>query len=472
MNNSTIRMGSRPITMLMAICVAGSFQVFAGAQGPGGGGGGAGAPAFVDPKFSDRMWEQGGPRLSGLHDGKVVLAVEITGNESISEHKILSHMQTRKDRVYDEKQLLMDLHELYRTDLFQLIEKEIVTYQDGIVVRLKFRERPTVTELIFHGNRRLNTSMLQKHTGISVGDPASTFSVEMAKQRLIDLYHEKGMNQASVKIIEGDQAGDRRVYFDISEGPVEKVWNIKFVGNTVFSDAVLQTKIRSRDARGGITMYIGNVASEQKIDDDKRALVAFYRSLGYFDARVDVFKSYYDDGEFLDLTFVVDEGRQFSLRNVTIVGNKFPAFTTDVLLASMETKPGEAFNLGKMNRDQRRIRNEFYGREGFVFVDIVPQPVFLDEPGQLDLVFKIEEGDQYRVGEINVHIDGDSGHTRHTVVLNMLGLREGQLIDLQELENSERRLKFSDIFENNPAMGEPPRIEVRPPEETNPYDDY
>ncbi len=438
------------------------------AQGPGGAGGPggqAGAPAFSDPKFRDRMWEAGGPRLSELHQGKLVLGVKIVGNRSVSEHKVLSHMQTRKDRYYDDKQLQLDIHELYRTELFTKISADFVEYPEGVVVQLTVAERPTVTAVIFHGNTRLENKMLEKHCGIAVGDPANPYSVDMARQRLLDLYHEKGMNQAAVEIVEGATAGDRRVYFEISEGPVERVWSINFVGNTLFTDAELKTKIGSRDARGGITTYIGNVASQLKIEDDARALVAVYRSLGYFKARADYRISYYPGGDFLDLTFVIDEGQQFIVREVSVVGNRFQPFTNEVLLAAMELKPGEPFNLGKMNRDQRRIRNDFYGREGFVFVDIVPQPVFLEEPGMLDLVYKINEGDRYRAGEINVHIDGDSSHTRHRVVLNMLGIREGQYIDLQELENSERRLKFSQIFETNPTMGEPPSIRVRRPDE-------
>ncbi len=167
-------------------------------------------------------------------------------------------------------------------------------------------------------------------------------------------------------------------------------------------------------------------------------------------------------GDLVDLTFVVDEGPQFYVRNISVIGNKF--FMSDELLAAMKLKPGEAFNLGKMSRDQRTIRNDFYGRKGFVFVDIQPEPRFLEEPGQLDLVYKITEGDVYRAGDIHVHIDGDSSHTQHNVVKNMLGIREGQVIGLVGAREFERRLRASQIFETNPAQGQEPTIEVRRPD--------
>lgn len=437
------------------------------AQGPGAGGGGGpqgAAPAFEDPKFRDRVWEAGGPRLSALNTGKLVKGIQIVGNSSISSHKILSHMQTRQDRHYDEKQLQADIRELYRTDLFRLITPSLGEYQDGVIVRLEVVEQPTVTEVIFHGNTRIDNRMLGKHCGIEVGDPVNPFSTDMARQRLVDLYKEKGFNQVAIEVRAGNRVGDRRVYFDIAEGPLERIWSINFVGNTLFSSALLKTKIKSRDARSGLTAYMFNKANMMQVEDDTNILVAYYRSLGYFQARVDYRYEYYGSGDYMDLTFVVDEGPQFEVRSVSIIGNKF--FKTETLMAELETKAGEAFNLGKMNRDQRKLRNEYYGREGFVFVDIVPEPRFLEEPGKLDLVFRIEEGDQYRAGEINVHIVGDSSNTQHNVVMNLMGLRPGQIIDLQELENSERRLRFSQIFETNPTLGEPPRVEVRPPDQS------
>lgn len=447
---------------LLFLCVALTAHP-ARAQGPGGAGAGqGGAPQFADPKFRDRMWEAGGPRVGGLRSGKLVKEVRISGNRSVSQHKILSHMQTRQDRNFDEKQLQADIHELYRTDLFGTIHSNIEEHEDGVIVSLQVVERPTVLEVIFHGNTGLDESMLKKHCGIEVGDPLNVFSVDMARQRMLDLYHEKGFNQAAIEIKEGNRAGDRRIFFQISEGPVERIWSISFVGNTIFSSAMLKTKIKSRDARGGLTAYAFNVANRNQIDDDATMLVAYYRSLGYFKARVDYRIEYYGGGAFLDVTFVIDEGPQFNVRNVSIVGNEF--FSKEILMEALELKSGQPFNLGRMSRDQRRLRNEYYGREGFVFVDIVPEPRYIEEQDEIDIVYRINEGDQYVAGPIHVHIDGDSSHTRHEVVLNMLGIREGQKIDLAELENSERRLRFSQIFETNPAMGEPPRVEVRPPD--------
>ena len=430
-------------------------------QGPGD----QAMPMYQERNFKDRVWETGGPRTNQIHNGKMVLAVEIAGNQTVSSHKILSHMQTREDRAFDEKQLQLDIAELHRTDLFTNVRPQLVEYQEGVVVKVSVVERPTVTDVVFMGNERLSDRELKKHCGIEVGDPCSPISVEMAQQRLKDLYLEKGMNQVAIDVRSGNRPQDREVFFEIYEGPVERIWQINFVGNRLFGSDVLKTKLDSKDAWRGLKPF-ANIASKLKIEDDSQTLIELYRSLGYFNARIDYYMEYLPESKltgrnYVNVTYVIDEGEPFTIRSISVVGNKYPPFTSELLLASMDLKPGQTFNHARLTRDQRRIRNDFYGRDGFIHVDVQPQAVFLEEPNQLDLVYKINEGSQYVAGDINIHMAGDDNHTKRQVVLAQLSVVPGQLIDLRELEASERRLKLIQVFEDNPALGEPPRIEVR-----------
>jgi outer membrane protein insertion porin family len=51
------------------------------------------------------------------------------------------------------------------------------------------------------------------------------------------------------------------------------------------------------------------------------------------------------------------------------------------------------------------------------------------------------------------------------VVLNRLSVRTGDLIDVREIRNSERRLGAANVFATGGAQGgTPPRIVVAPPE--------
>ena len=82
----------------------------------------------------------------------------------------------------------------------------------------------------------------------------------------------------------------------------------------------------------------------------------------------------------------------------------------------------------------------------------------------MDVVYNVTEGDRFRVGRINVHISGEFPHTRESVVLDRLSIRPGDIVDIREVRASERRLKSSQLFENDPATGKAPRIVIRPPQ--------
>ena len=79
--------------------------------------------------------------------------------------------------------------------------------------------------------------------------------------------------------------------------------------------------------------------------------------------------------------------------------------------------------------------------------------MFLEEPGQVDLVYHIDEGQKWRVGRIFVHIGGDNPHTRIQTVLNRVTICPGQIMDIRELKASERRLLASSVFHVDPATG-------------------
>ena len=122
------------------------------------------------------------------------------------------------------------------------------------------------------------------------------------------------------------------------------------------------------------------------------------------------------------------------------------------------------FNVAKMNQDVVSLR-DLYGSQGFVYSRIEAEPRFLEEPGLLDIVYKIEEGKQYVAGNINVHFEGDYGITKREVVLNRLSIRPGDLINSREIRNSERRLGAAEVFATGQSPGgKPPSIVVRPPE--------
>ena len=389
---------------------------------------------------------------------ELVADVRVTGNQAINSSKILGYLRTRKDRTFDPELVQADKRRLASTGMFRDVRIFTERVSQGVVVTFEVFERPTIRDIKFTGNRGLSDKTLLKESGIAVGDALNIYTVEEARRKIEDLYHTKGYPQAQVVITGGTSPGDQAVDFYISEGPLKRISDVEFVGNTIVSSERLKTKIQSKP---GFLWYLfrGKV-DEDKIEEDRQKLIAYYRGLGFFLRKISPLKEYDENSKWLKLTFVIDEGPRYVVREVSLAGPE--RFSEDDLRAQLQLKPGDYFNLDKMNADVNALRDT-YGSQGYIFADVRATPRFQEEPGQLDLVYTIQEGEQFRVGRINVNIAGEFPHTKETVVRDRLSIRPGDIVDIREVRSSERRLKASQLFIVNPTEGSPPRIVIRPP---------
>ncbi|MCU0716012.1 MAG: hypothetical protein MUD03_07785 [Pirellula sp.] len=425
----------------------------------GGGPGNDPAPAFSEPKFTDRVFESGGPRAREAKNGSLILSVKIEGNKTVSENAILAVMQSRQDRVFDTETFQRDIAALYRTGLFKRIEPYFTEEGGGVHMKLVVQERPIIKSVLFTGNQSVEDSALMKHASIAKGEPLDPIAINSARNNLIEYYQDKGMNQVDIQVVSGLQPGERDVEFLINEGPIERFNAIRFTGNKDFSSELLKARISSKDARGGLTKWMFNRASDLKIENDRQTLTAYYRRLGYFDARVDARKEYDSTGKWVDLTFVIYEGVRYKIRSVSISGTK--RYQPDELLPYMTAKQGEFFQLDNKSADERFIR-DLYGTQGHYFCDVVGEMVYQPN-NEVDIIYNVGEGDIYRISDVRVHIEGD--FTKERVVLHPLAnVRPGSIIDSKGVEDATRRLRFSSIFNNDPSQGIVPTIKVEPPE--------
>ena len=389
---------------------------------------------------------------------QIVADVEILGVPRERQQEVQKHLHSRRDRDFDPETVQGDVRRLHASGLYRDVKTFTRQTNGGIVLIYQVFERPRIRKVLHLGNRRISDKKLNKEHGLKVGDPLSAFATENARRVIEDLYHRSGHPKATVTILEGNQSGDQNVIFVINEGQLQRIWDVQFEGNTIVGDGRLETQIESKP--GYFWYFIRGKVDREKIDHDVQKLTAYYRSLGYFSARIGRELVFDDSGKWLTLKFIIDEGPQYTVRNVVIAG--VTKFRPEPLMNFLELKRGQKFNQSDMDHDVNLLV-DLYGSQGYVFADVQPDLRFHLEPGELDLVYHVKEGEVFHVGDINVHIKGDFPHTRETVILNRLSLRHGDLVDMREVRSSERRLKASQLFIANPTEGNPPRIVVKPP---------
>src|SRR5262249_12596341 len=116
-----------------------------------------------------------------------------------------------------------------------------------------------------------------------------------------------------------------------------------------------------------------------------------------------------------------------------------------------------------LDHDLNGIR-DVYGAHGYVFADVQAETRLDEEKPEMDLVYRVAEGRQYRVGQININITGDQPHTRHSVILDRMSLKPGDVVNTKKWGADERRLKFASVFNVDPTKGGgPPKITFSKP---------
>lgn len=392
---------------------------------------------------------------------ELVAEVRIIGNDTTSTSQVISNITTRAGRPFDETVVQRDVRNLANLGSFVDVKSLYERTPQGRVVIFQVVERPTIRYVQYVGNTKVKDKTLGKQTLLKVGGSVDPYAVQEGKRKLRDYYVSKGYNNIQISILEGDKPTDQGVTYLIHEGVAQRIWKTKFVGNDsgFVSDGRLKTLIKSKPPI--LYMFKGFV-DRDKIEADISSITDYYRAHGYFQARVSRMLEDDEEGDWSTLTFVIHEGIQSKVRNVSVMGNT--KFEQKPLEEKLSLTGGLPFEQAKMQKDAQWLQ-ELYGSQGYVFADVQPETIYLEEPGLVDLRYDIKEGDRFRVGRIFVHINGDNPHTRIQTALNRVTLRPGQIMDIRELKASERRLLASSLFHTDAQSGQRPKISYRIPED-------
>lgn len=388
-----------------------------------------------------------------------IVGVQIEGRETILEHAITRQLKVKAGRVVTPQEVQDDVAALMRTHWFSSVRPIYRRTDAGLVLVYEVRERPIIRKVQFLGNDKIKTGELEAHTGLRVNQPFDVAINKEAVARIRSLYKEKGFRYAVVELSKGGHPEDRDVVITISEGNKTRVRWTSFDGNEFVTDAILRTKLATKYGIGWVSKGIafGGVYDPEIVENDVITLTQYFNNLGYFDAQVTHREVFSDDQKAVDVIFTVKEGLRYQVRDVKLIG--YDVLSREQLLGRPKLKAGDYFNYRFMQLDVNGMKDQ-YDELGRLFAEVRPTPIFLDEPGKIDLEYRINEDKPYLVGDIKVNFRGDMPHTREDVILNSVSrlIKPGQLADGKKIDLARRRVLSSQLWDQS----DPPAFEITP----------
>lgn len=398
------------------------------------------------------------PDLIKAQTDQTPVEIRIEGNSTIPDYAIMRHLKSAANRPTNQHQVREDVRQLYATRWFLNVEPRFRETDEGTILVFKVVERPIVQSVQFVGNKKIKDKVLRALTGLEVGSPFDVSSNRESVRRIIDRYKEKGFAFVKVELAKGGDPTDRDIVFRIEEGPVVRVYQRVTHGAKFVSNARVKTQLVTKQTFNFGLFQLSGIYSPDSKNADIQALKQYYQRHGFLDVEVRAEEKFSNDRSRVRMDYHITEGPRFRIRNLKIDGNK--EISTEQIVGDLKINQGGFFEANKIAADVAEMKKK-YGKLGRLMAQVEAVPRYLEEPGLVDLVYRIDEDVVRYIRKVNVVIEGDFPHTKRSVILDRSLISPGDPADPEMIKKTKGRLAGSGLFEAGPGGV---RIAVNPVE--------
>lgn len=265
-----------------------------------------------------------------------------------------------------------------------------VTNQLAEQISLKLFKRQQIVQVQVRGNQRIEPDAILRVVKTKQNTP---FKPGVLSSDLRAIYAMGYFDD--VRVESQDAPNGKIVIFHVKEKPT--VRRIKIEGNNY---------IEEEDIRGNLTINTGAILNLFKIQSNIEQIETLYKEKNYHKVHVDYKINPLSNNQ-ADLAFVINEGPKIYVTDIKFEGNK--AVNEKTLKKQLEISEKGFFywltNSGDLDRavlDQDIAKlKAFYNNQGYINAVVGEPEVDIKDQG-IHIAFKIDEGDQYKVGHVDV----------------------------------------------------------------------
>ena len=370
---------------------------------------------------------------------EIVNDIKINGNSRISNETIKIYGEIELGKDLSENDLDKILKNLFNTNFFE--DVNIKLEKNILIVNLV--EYPVINQLIIVGEKSKKYKEQIKKI-IQLKEKNSFIKSYLTKdiESIKTLYSSVGYNFSKVetKIKRIDEKNIDLV-IEIIRGEQTKISSINFLGNNSIRASRLRDVIASEENKFWKFITKNTNLSENLIELDKRLLVNYYKSLGFYDINIKSNIAELKDTGDAELTYSIDEGKRYTINKIST--NVDPVYDKNLffpLNKNFQKFIGEYYSPFKIKKLLEDI-DELIEFNNLQFTEHNVQEII--EGDSINIVFNIFEGDKTLVERIN--IKGNT-ITNEDVIRGELILDEGDPFTKLSLDKSIAELKARGIF--------------------------
>jgi outer membrane protein insertion porin family len=389
--------------------------------------------------------------ITYAQDLPLINAIEIQGLMRIDETAVKSKITQRPGEPISQEKTNEDIKNIFKMGYFDDVRAEIEPFEGGIRLIYVVQEKPTIIKIDLQGNEEYDDDKLKEKITITTGAIADAVLIQDNANKLKAFYEEEGYWMAKViPVIKTISPNEVTLTYQIEEGPKIRIKKITIEGNKALSSGKIKGAMETK--AWWIFSFITSSGYYQKerMDADLERIKDLYLNNGFIKIAVGEPKiELTADGKGMLISISVSEGDQYEVSAIEFTGNK--VFDDERIRPKITMVPGRPFSKEILRKDILSI-SELYSENGYALITVTPDLVPDENKKLVKLVLKIDEGDKYRIGRIE--IEGNT-KTRDKVIRREVRLDEGDTFNSALIRRSYEKINNLNYFETVELVPKP-----------------
>ncbi len=400
-----------------------------------------------------------------------------------------------KIKIPNDDKVSRAIRNLWKQNLFSNISISAAKFSGNkVFLEINIDERPRLSKFNFTGMKDNEAKDLKDKVGLVKNRVITESMKKNATENIKNFFIDKGHTNASVRIQERPDTtflNMNILTFIVNKGPKVKINQVNVFGNDNASSMRIKRAMKSSKEMARLSLYrvankgvYGKVENNfrdyvknqgylslsktaQLIDpyfrykifspskfnkndfeEDKRAVVEYYNSIGFRDATIEKDTLYKAQNGHLNIDIKVAEGRKYYFGDFYWKGNT--KFSDEQLELMLGIKKGDLFNQELMDRRLGRIPSmdgddlsSLYLDDGYLAfnVNLNERSITNDT---IDFDIQLVEGDKYTVR--NVNITGND-RTHEHVIRRAIRTMPGNQFSRSDIIRSQREISNLGFFD-------------------------
>ncbi|QLB12634.1 Beta-barrel assembly machine subunit BamA [Bisgaardia hudsonensis] len=350
---------------------------------------------------------QGNTLVISIQENPVIADVILDGNKTIPDEALKENLNANGFAIGDVlnpnklEEFRKSIEEHYRSvgRYNAKVETVINTLPNNraeVKLQIKENDVALLKSITFEGNDAFSDSKLQEQIELQpdawwklFGNKFDNTQFSKDMGTLLNYYLDRGYAKIEIKNTDiqlNDDKTEARVVVNLQEGNKYTVSRVRIVGSVGGIADELSPLLKN--------IYIGDTFNRSDVANVENLIKAKLGEQGYATAQVNVSPVFDDKENTIDITFVVDPGRRYSVREIRFEGNTVTADST----LRQEMRQQEGTWLSSQLVEIGKVRLE---RTGFFETVESRMDTLQGIDDQLDVVYKIKERN---TGSINFGI--------------------------------------------------------------------